>query len=147
MLSFKRILCPTDYSDPSYEALDKASELAVHFNAELGVLHVVPAIAEEFVPGPSAASEYNRVWLAAAREQVCDVIDEHVPKGVKVYPIVCLGEAAEEIERTAEDENADLIVIATHGLTGWRHLVFGSVTEKLLQLAHCPVLVIHAPRR
>jgi nucleotide-binding universal stress UspA family protein len=58
---------------------------------------------------------------------------------------VTTGEAAPEILRMAQKEQVDLIVIATHGLTGWRRLVFGSVAEKVVRQASCPVLTIVAP--
>jgi nucleotide-binding universal stress UspA family protein len=55
---------------------------------------------------------------------------------------VGVGDPAEEIVRLAKTESVDLLVISTHGVTGWRHLVFGSVAEKIIRLADCPVLVI-----
>jgi nucleotide-binding universal stress UspA family protein len=68
-----------------------------------------------------------------------------VPKELHVRQIVALGEAADEIIRISEETKADLVVIATHGQTGWRRLVFGSVAEKVVRLAPCPVLTIRAP--
>ena len=56
--------------------------------------------------------------------------------------VIRYGDASREIVRIAREEEADVIVIATHGLTGWRHLVFGSVAEKVVRLAECPVLTI-----
>jgi nucleotide-binding universal stress UspA family protein len=64
---------------------------------------------------------------------------------VRTRTVVATGEAAPEILRLAHEEHADLIVIASHGLAGWRRLVFGSVTEKVLRQATCPVLTIMAP--
>jgi nucleotide-binding universal stress UspA family protein len=60
--------------------------------------------------------------------------------------MVKLGSAAEQIANMAVAEKSDLIVIATHGLTGWRRFVFGSVTEKVVRLAQCPVLTIQQPQ-
>ena len=56
------------------------------------------------------------------------------------------GDPAKEIVRIAIDENIDMIVIATHGLTGWQHIVFGSVAEKVVRFAECPVLTVRGPR-
>jgi nucleotide-binding universal stress UspA family protein len=145
MLPLKKILCPTDYSEPSYEALHKASELARYFGAELDVLHVMPTIAQEVAARVYDTPEYNRIRTDSARKKLCEVIEECVPQEVKAHPIICIGDAAVEIERVSREEHTDLIVMATHGLTGWRHLAFGSVMEKVLHLAHCPLLVIHAP--
>jgi len=64
-----------------------------------------------------------------------------------VRQIVVLGGAADEIIRISGEEKVDLIVIATHGQTGWRHMVFGSVAEKVVRLAPCPVLTVRAPHK
>ena len=145
MLPLRKLVCPTDFSAPSYAALAQASELAAHFGAELGVLHVVPTISEEVAPGVYAAPDYNGPRLTAARERLCKIIDERVPQDVKVYPIVRLGEAGDEIVHATQHEGADLLVMATHGLTGWRHLLFGSVAERVLRLTQSPILIVHAP--
>jgi nucleotide-binding universal stress UspA family protein len=143
MLPWQKILCPTDFSELSYEALARASEWAAHFRAELCVLHIVPTLSESG-PGGYTVSDYDRTRLAEAREQVCEVIENRVPKEVQASPLVRLGNAADEIDHAASQEKADLIVIATHGTTGWRHLVFGSVSERVLRTSQHPVLVIHA---
>ena len=143
LLPLRRIIAPTDFSELSFAAIDHAVELARHFQAELDVLHVVPTISEELAPGEYAAPEYNRIWLDAAHEKLCVLIAKHVPQEVKARPVTRLGHAADEIQRAATAEDADLIVIATHGHSGWRHLVFGSVAEKVLRLAEHPVLTIH----
>ncbi|HUV14514.1 MAG TPA: universal stress protein, partial [Acidobacteriota bacterium] len=64
---------------------------------------------------------------------------------VKSRTMVSYGDPAKEIVRIAEEESVDLIVIATHGLTGWQHLVFGSVAEKVVRTAKCPVLTVRCP--
>jgi nucleotide-binding universal stress UspA family protein len=66
---------------------------------------------------------------------------------LRVHPIVAYGSPADEIVRIANEENIDLIVIATHGRTGWRHLVSGSVTEKVVRIASHPVLTIRTPKK
>ena len=74
-----------------------------------------------------------------------EVVSHQVSPEVRTRDLVTTGEAASEILRIARQEHADLIVIATHGLTGWRRLVFGSVAEKVVRQATCPVLTIVAP--
>jgi nucleotide-binding universal stress UspA family protein len=71
-----------------------------------------------------------------------DLVSHHK---VGTRDMVTTGEAAPEILRIAHEEHVDLIVIASHGLTGWRRLVFGSVTEKVMRQAPCPVLIIVPP--
>ena len=144
-LPFKKILCPTDFSEPSYEALKMANELALQFSAELILIHVVKPI--EYIPIVSPAIgayvSSSVVDTVAAADKVLDeVIRERISGDVKLHSIVAHGNPAEEIVRIAAKEGVDAIIIATHGLTGWRHLIFGSVAEKVVRLAPCKVLTI-----
>jgi nucleotide-binding universal stress UspA family protein len=148
MLPFRKILCPTDFSEPSRVALKYASELAAHFEAQLCVLHVVEPTPVDYgweIYSGVSASEVDRQALQDKEGQLLDFVARQLPPNVKVYPVVCLGSVASEIKRVAEVENADLLVIATHGITGWLHFVFGSVTEKVMRDVHIPVLIIHQP--
>ena len=140
MLPVKKILCPTDFSDPAGECIEAASELAQHFGAELVVLHVVPVI-PTLPPDPNYVfkiPEYEQYLHADAEKQLRQVRERLAAKKVSVRTLLTHGAAAEEIVTSAKKENADLIVIATHGATGWQRLVFGSVTEKVVRLAECP---------
>jgi universal stress protein A len=151
MLPFKRILCPTDFSEPALTALHRAEELARHFGAELLVAHVIPPM-----PGPHAfpdpqmvstfnVSLYQQELAIYAEKMLKDLVSHQVSPEVRSRDLVTTGEAAPEILRIAQAEHVDLIVIASHGLTGWRRLVFGSVAEKVVRQAPCPVLTIVAP--
>lgn len=155
MLPFKKILCPTDFSEPSYEALKAANELALHFSAELYLVYVVAPIprlslaeAPEVYGGPY---DFNiplhlEKLEEEANTRLHQVADECLSKELRVHHIVVHGRAADEIVRVAEKEKVDLIVIATHGETGWQHFFSGSVTEKVVRIATHPVLTIRAPR-
>jgi universal stress protein A len=148
MLPFKIILSPTDFSEPSLEALNTAADLAGHFNARLIVVHVVSR-----VPGYGlGVTDFESFDVAAYQEQLVQVSEQSL-KDMTNRPIfnnidlkteVRLGDAAMEIILEAEAENVDLIVIATQGRTGISRLVFGSVAEKVVRLAPCPVLTIRA---
>jgi nucleotide-binding universal stress UspA family protein len=148
MLPVKNIIAPTDFSQPSYEALAAASELALHFGAELCVIHVVPAL-PALPPDPNfvfKVPEYEQALHADAVANLRKLAEGTVKKGIRTRTMVGHGDAGSEIVRIAQSEGADLIVLATHGTTGWRHLVFGSVAERVVRLAHCPVLSIRASR-
>jgi nucleotide-binding universal stress UspA family protein len=146
MLPIKTILWPTDFSEPSYEALEIAKELAMHFSSELLVVHVVapvpivpaaPTVQVTFnIPG------YQQELESSSRGMLEDLVRKRVPEKIRVRTEMTLGEAADQIVRTADKEGVDLIVIATHGQTGWRRFVFGSVTEKVVRLSSKPVLTI-----
>jgi nucleotide-binding universal stress UspA family protein len=155
LLPIKRILCPTDFSDPSYLALKNAIELAAHFEAEVCLLHVLPEIPKPTWVSHQAAdeqqvgenlSEYGDWLHRCAQQKLHEVIQQVVKKGVISRALVSKGDAAYEIVRVAEDERADLIVIATHGMTGWPQIAFGSVVERVVRLSNCPVLTVRAPR-
>ena len=145
MLPLKKILCPTDFSEPSYAALDHAVELAAHFEADLVLLHIVPfapTVATSYLAVTPVPSDAER--LDEATRRLLEVAAERVPSGVSARCEVKMGYADKEIACAADDGHFDLLVIATHGLSGWRHLVFGSVAEAIVRQLHCPVLTIHA---
>jgi nucleotide-binding universal stress UspA family protein len=148
MVPFKKILSPTDFSDLSYEAMKAANELALHFSAELYVVHVVPPIPTANVPAPKTPSRlhvpsYRQELEESSKKSLDEIVKQQISKEVRAHPIVVEGDASYQIVRIAEEENVDLIVMATHGETGWRRLVIGSVAEKVGRLARCAVLTIH----
>lgn len=145
MLPIKKILCPTDFSEPSFKGIKAADELAEHFSAKLILINVVTPpypIGAPGVPASYKAKEYNEEMVQNAIQILEEIVKERISAGVKTQRFVAQGQAADEIIKRAETENVDLIVIATHGWTGWRKLVFGSVTDKVMRLAPCPVLTV-----
>lgn len=154
MLPFKKILCTTDFSEPSYEALKAANELALHFSSTLYLVHVVAPIPVFPVPTTTLSAGvasglniqlYQQELKANAEKKLEEVREQKVSRDLQIYASVTQGIAADEIVRIAEKEKVDLIVIATHGETGWRRFIFGSVAEKVVRLSPCPVLTIRAP--
>jgi len=155
MLPFRRVLVTTDFSDTSLEAIPLAVELVAHFSGELILLHVLPMDAPtpwdippyaDFGLATLPVPEYEAQVRQEVERRMALVAEKHA-SGVTVRRIVGRGDAAAEIGRVATEEQADLIVLATHGWTGWRHLVFGSVAEKILREAPCPVLSVRRPAR
>jgi nucleotide-binding universal stress UspA family protein len=144
MLPVKLIVCPTDFSGPACTCVRTASELAEHFDAELLLVNIVPAL-PSVPPDPNYVfkiPEYEQYLHADAEQQLRKAREELVSKNVKVRTQVGHGSAAEEIVIIAKADHADLIVISTHGSTGFERLVFGSVAEKVVRLAECPVLTV-----
>ncbi len=150
MLPFKKILCPIDFSDFSLQALDQAGELAAHFGAQLCVLHVTQSVEMIYVlapyggGAPSDIVRLEREVRKGAKHELQRILKREGLQQIAVQPFLLEGNAADKIVDVAEQEGADLLVISTHGRSGWRHLVFGSVAEKVVRLAPCPVLVVHA---
>lgn len=147
MLPFKKILWPTDFSRPSMEALKAANEMASRFSAELFVVHVITPIPSPPGPGSFDVALYTKELEKSARKSLEDIVNNKVAAGVESRYFIRSGNAADEIVRVSEEKKVDLIVIATHGETGWRHLIFGSVAEKVVRTATCPVLSIRAPKK
>lgn len=111
MLPFKRILCPTDFSEAAFVALKRAEELARHFGAELIVAHVIPTLpGPHLFPDPQAplnfdVSLYQQELAIKAEEMLKDLVSHHK---VETRNLVTTGEAAPEILRIAQQEHADL---------------------------------------
>ncbi len=146
MLAIKTILCPTDFSEPSREAMKIAVEFASHFGAKLCLVHVVPLI-PIVLSDPNyvlKVPDYERLLHTDAEEKLSRLTAEMTAEGATVHTIVGHGDAASEIVRIGEQQNVDMIVIATHGMTGWRRVVFGSVAERVVRLAKCLVLTTRA---
>jgi nucleotide-binding universal stress UspA family protein len=140
MTEFRRICCPTDFSEASRQALLEASDLARRNRASLTVLHV----AEPVHSGPELA-------FAAAAQQIEEAsaaafLDWKLAAerifGGPVSSVLLSGPAPQAITRFARDTGTDLIVMASHGRTGIQRLVLGSVTEQVLRTAPCDVLVV-----
>jgi nucleotide-binding universal stress UspA family protein len=146
MFSAKLILSPIDFSDFSRQALAVAKDIATHYGSEIVLVHVVPVIPKlEGHASIFTEGEYENQLIASAKQRLADIAAKLQQAGVRARSAVTLSnDPAMEIVRTAESEKADLIVIATHGITGWRRLAFGSVTDKLVRTASCSVLVLRA---
>jgi nucleotide-binding universal stress UspA family protein len=146
MLPLKKIVSPTDFSEPSYEGLKAAHELASHFGSELILIHVVGSV--PVMPTPASTTFnvplYQQEMVNHAREALQQLAERMIPKDIRLRPMVFQGDPGDEIVRLAEAEDADIIVIATHGRTGWRRFMFGSVAEKVVRLASCSVLTVQS---
>jgi universal stress protein A len=150
MIPFQKILAPTDFSEPSRIGLRTAKDLAAGDKAECILIHVVAPVRAIPPSGPAAHSGFE---LSAVMQELEDAATKSLEEtslqmaseGIRARSLVVQGTPAEEIAAAAEREEADVIVIATHGWTGWRRFVFGSVAEKVVRLARCPVLTIPAP--
>lgn len=148
MIEIRRILCPVDFSDYSRLALDHAIALARWYGSTITVLHVfspVPVVAS--APGPvvfepMVLTPMDRDRLLADTRAFIEA--ERAP-GVTTEAVLREGSTAAEILDQATSMNADLLVIGTHGRSGFERLLLGSVAERVLRKASCPVLTV--PKR
>lgn len=143
-MKIRRILAPIDFSDFSAAGLQQAADLAKTFGAELLVLYVVStqqASAMAWAPGnpwEKVVEDFGKDIQAFLEEQV----PPEVLSAIQVHSLVSAGAPVMEIVRTAVEEEADLIVLATHGRTGLKHTLLGSVTENVVRLSRKPVWTV-----
>ncbi len=161
MADIKNILCPIDFSKCSGVALDYSIELAKTLKASLHLLHVyqdplstipfgrpgtgdvVGAVARQQTPStPIAAIEDARQKRAAEIQRLHQMCTEH---GIATSVEEIEGVPAATIVKAAQDRKTDLIVMGTHGRSGIAHLMVGSVAERVVRLAQCPVLTVRGP--
>lgn len=147
MIAIRRILAPTDLSDNSLPAVRYAAELADKFAAELVLLHVVQdavlVLPDAVMPTPVAGPDLNEM-VASARTSLANVVTEQNLSRFHPTCEVRIGAPAAEIDAAAKELKADLICVSTHGRTGLAHLLLGSVAEKIVRYAPCPVLVVRS---
>jgi nucleotide-binding universal stress UspA family protein len=147
MLNFNVIVMTTDLSDYSLRALPYAIGLAERFDAKLRIL----CINEPTLPVADAAwggfdvRATDNALLAEARATLEKIMRDQVPPGLDVEASVITGNAVESIIDFARDQNADLLVMCTHGRTGLSHVLMGSTAEAVVRRAPCPVLTLRQP--
>ena len=149
MLTLRKILCPVDFSDLSFNALRYAVDLASTFRSELHLLHVFEGY-DAISLNPELAFSPMPEWLPKLRQLCHDKLGElpNADLAARCSAIVRAnreGSAIHEILDYATHEKVDLIVLATHGRTGLMHLLMGSVAENVVRSAQCPVLTIRGP--
>ena len=142
-----RILCAVDFSEYSAYALRYAVDFARIFDAELWLLHVLelafmPVYATAGLPELNLPTDQLE---QEARTRVDELVEQCAAKHAKVSGTVRVGTPFVEIIQFAKEIEADLIVVGTHGHTGLRHMLIGSVAEKVLRKAPCPVLSVKHP--
>jgi nucleotide-binding universal stress UspA family protein len=144
---FKQILVPTDFSNASRTALEYAIDLATRYGASIHLLHVVdePAYVTTYPDGYFAGLPELRQQLVddanrqlALTAQICEVAN--VPFNTQL----ATGRPAPTVVQHAADSDADVIVMGTHGRGGLEHFILGSVAERVVRTAPCPVLTVRA---
>jgi nucleotide-binding universal stress UspA family protein len=141
-MKIKRILVPVDFSDSSAKLLNYAIEFARMHQAELILVHVIEPLnyaVPRWIPEPTALLEEQRKEAAA---QIAKLEKRARDKRIRCVSEIHFGVVYQVIADFAQQCGADLIVIATHGRTGLAHMIIGSVAERVIQSAACPVLVV-----
>ncbi|WP_010583761.1 universal stress protein [Schlesneria paludicola] len=142
----KRILFPTDFSPPAQQALQYAMSLAERFQAELHVMHVIaplPVTLPDATTSWTIPDSTQDILLEQTRRRLSELIGQKWAEQHRTILVADVGFAVDEIVRYAKQEDIDLIVVGTHGHSGFSRLLLGSVAEKLVRISDCPVLTIH----
>lgn len=148
MIKMQTILLPTDGSECSAKATKYALSFAKQYGARILALHVVDQRWEEqsravlTEMGQDLTQKIRAGYEEEAKRIVAQVVEAGTLVGVPIEPRVIVGVPFEEIVRVAREISADMIIMGTHGRTGMSHLFLGSVTEKVVRRAPCPVLTV-----
>jgi nucleotide-binding universal stress UspA family protein len=144
ILHLTKILVPVDFSETSKKAFQYALKFAEQFDCEITLLNVVEPISP-MVGAPLAVESLSvakNEFSVAERNLAALAAESHTNGANSVNWSVRIGHTPNEITKAAKDMDVDLIVIATHGDTSWRHLCIGSTAERVVRTAPCPVLVV-----
>ena len=145
-MATQHLLVPVDFSENAQQALEYAIRLASKLEARLTLLHVIQALplggGDMGVTVPYTYLEVLEAEIAR-RMQAC--LERVTAVGLEGESIIVKGVPFQEILETAKTQQVDLIVMGTYGRTGLQHVLLGSVAEKVVRLAPCPVLVVRQP--
>lgn len=137
---FKTIVCATDFSEPSYHSIEYALQFAKLSGGTIILAHVIHVPAGDLI-GETHTLNFSEA-LDKGRSMLADVhrtkLAEYSPCEIQVE----IGDPATHILKLATDRRADLVITSTHGRSGLSHLVMGSVAEKIVRHAPCPVFVV-----
>lgn len=144
MKPIRRVLFPTDFSDNAQEAIPHVLEMSRRFEAQVDVLHVLESAVHptDFAWSATTIEDLAEKRKDAAEERLKSLVEEMGLAPDRATAVVEFGNPFEQIVRYAKEKNVDLIVMATHGRTGLSHLLLGSTAERVVRLAHCPVMTI-----
>jgi nucleotide-binding universal stress UspA family protein len=141
MIALRQILLPTDFSEPSAVALTYAKAFAGNFQASLHVRHVVEDVYAAWEAIPFIIEDIEK----SAQRQLRDLLTDAEREQFRAQAVTRRGSPFVEIVRYAREQEIDLIVMGTHGRGPIAHMLIGSVAEKVVRKAPCPVLTVRHP--
>ena len=147
-LKIKLILCPIDFSEFSVSAYQHALSVAEHYQAKLVAQHIVELWrhpAADFVASAGLYEEYSQALRESGKEQLQEFVKKYTHDEIQPELVVQTGVAADSILSFAQLQKADVIVMGTHGRRGFDRLMLGSVTDRVMRRAPCPVLAASKP--
>ena len=146
MLTIKKILAPVDFTDTSTHSLGYAVDLAVALGAAISVVHVFQPPVYSFADAVLVIPPDLVAKISDKAQRLLDAaVDSHRKRCPAISGALITGAAWEEIGRFAKEQNADLIVMGTHGRRGLPRAILGSVAERVVRASTVPVLTVHGP--
>jgi len=146
MIEMKKILVAIDFSKESTLAAKFAVSLAQEFKTKLYVLHVLTPFPSSLAIDLPDVEKFRRQYMEKADEDLRQVIPKKIKEMMEVEEILEIGEPHNAIVEKAKELDVDIIVIATQGRTGLAHIMVGSVAERVVRHAPCPVFAIRNPK-
>jgi len=142
-----KILLPIDFSPSSQSALETAADLALHFQAEIFLVNVIPYFSTFTSEYATPQVQFQHEAKTRAEQHLAKAQAVLTAKGVRAGSSVELAnDISGAIMDVVEREHIDMVVISTHGISGWHPLVFGSIAEKVIKLVQCPLLLLRSAK-
>jgi nucleotide-binding universal stress UspA family protein len=142
-----KILLPIDFSQSSQAALDTAADLALHFDAELFLVNVIPFFSTFTTEIAAHQVQFQQEEKARSGQRLEKIQAVLTKRGVKTgFSVETGNDVVGNIMEVLERETIDFVVISTHGISGWHPLVFGSIAEKVIKLVQCPLLLLRSAK-
>ena len=140
-----KIMLPIDFSPSSQAALEMAADLALHFHAELYLVNVIPMFPTTKLPDFAPEGQFIQEARDFAERHLAKCHTALHSRGIKSASCVETGnDVVGNLMEVVEREHIDMVIISTHGISGWHPLVFGSIAEKVIKLVQCPLLLLRS---
>jgi len=137
------IIVPVDFLKNSDKLVDYSIKMAEKLSVSIHFIHVVTSPVGDAMIGAPFAAEYEGRMLSDAQERMANLLKDNSERCPSCTGDVVLGEPVDKIIEIAQEKRADLIIISTHGAKGLEKILLGSVAERVLKQAHCPVLIMN----
>jgi nucleotide-binding universal stress UspA family protein len=142
-----KILLPIDFSQSSQAALEIAADLALHFSAKLYLVNIIPFFPTTTFPDFVPEETFLREARSHAERHLAKCHAVLTGRGIIAITSVEVGnDVAGNIMEVVDREHIDMLVISTHGISGWHPLIFGSIAEKVIKLVECPLLLLRSAK-
>jgi nucleotide-binding universal stress UspA family protein len=148
MMQVKKILVPIDFSENSNRIIQYGAYVAKQFGAAMEAIFVAQTFMDysEFFEPHMSVLQFEEDLVASARERMKTFLEENLEPGAACSSVVMTGDIADTILEYAAAQQVDLIVMGTHGYKGLEKVLFGSIAEKIVKRAPCPVLTVNPYR-